>query len=129
MSDEPIDITPYVKSFDLLFSTGIKPNAPETDEDKTFTWNFPTVEQSIEMQVEPEFVKSLLESEKHTFMKMDFRGKSWFDVKYHADVYMSGFEYLPDGTISATYNSINVVDETNRGWLARFLRWLLRRGR
>lgn len=127
MSDELIDLTPYVKSFDLIFSTGIKPNAPETDEDKTFTWNFPTVEQKIEMQVEPEFVAAALGAEKNALMKMEQTGKYWFDVKYHADVYIHDVVLMPDGSITATYNGFNIQDRTDRGWLARFLRWLLRR--
>lgn len=128
MTDEPLDITNDVKSFDLIFSTGLNLADPKTGESNTFTWNFtPQGQPEIKFTVEASDIPTLMNWDGQQVMKMENKGKYWFDTHFTADVIMTDLQIAEDGTITARYLGVNIKDLTNRSIFARFLRWLLRR--
>ena len=129
MTEEPIDLTPYIKSFKFSLDTGLKSTEPQEVESDVYFWSFgtQTTTADINFTVEPGDIPKLMELEGEKLMSMEQKGKYWFDKGYTADVRMTDLQIADDGTITATYIGTNITDLTNRSLLARFLRWLLRR--
>jgi 23S rRNA maturation-related 3'-5' exoribonuclease YhaM len=125
-SDEAIDITDYVKSFDLQIKS--RPLKILRDNGDYIWHNSPdqTVEISGEVRDESTSFFETLNKEQIGVVKMKTKGHFWFDRKQEADVVMTGIE-LKDNQIEATYKSMAITDLTDYGLAARFLRWLLRR--
>lgn len=126
MTDEPnyVDLTNYVKAFDLL----IKTDLPQKDgEVYSYEWTFPKTE--INMTIDGDFILDDFQKSisNEAIMKMTNRGRWWFDVSFDADVIMTGIKLQEDGTATATYKSMRIVDHTPRWWFPNLLRWIFRR--
>lgn len=127
MSEEYFDLTPFVNAFHLETKTTIP-----TVEDGVFTYEWKSlITTDINFTISGEFMESELFQkpfEHKSVMKMVHSGKFWFDRKFRADVIMKSFD-LDDktGEMTAVYDGMNIVDLSNNGYLARFLRWVLRR--
>lgn len=121
-TEEPFDLTLLVESFNLEHS------GPESG-GVTYEWEFPTTE--INFTVDTDFAVRELFQEPHErkhVMRMTQTGRYWFDRKYEADVIMTGIQISPDmSNLTATYQGMKIIDHTNKSYLARFLRWILRR--
>ena len=122
MNGKYIDITKYIKAFDLQMKMGPTPQQPDRG---NFVWSY--VSPTVDANLKDTDILETLKPEIKSVMKMEQRGKYWFDKSFEVDVKMSGFTLNPDGNYSATYEGMNFIDTSNKGVLARFLRWILRR--
>ncbi len=129
MTDELFDISKFVKLFDMTMTTNFKPKTTD-NENLEFVYEYkpPTVD--INFEADPAFVLETLGliAERKSVMKMEQRGKYWFDHAYDAEIVMKQVQYEPEtGKMTAEYESGKINDLTDRGLTARFLRWILRR--
>lgn len=130
MSDNVFDITEFVNTFDLKMETGMQ---KQTDgDDFVYEYSFkPSVSVDIGLTFDKDVVAhEILQKQikEKAVMKMEQRGKYWFDKSFTADVEITDIA-LDRETLeaTATYKGMNVVNTTNHKPLARFLRWVLRR--
>jgi hypothetical protein len=124
--DEPIDLTKFVKSFNLTMESGIK--AEVTDgENLAFLHEFKPVDIDMEFTPNASTIRQMFDYASRQVIKMEQHGRFWFDRAFDAEVVMKSLTLEPDGSYSATYESMNIIDKTDYRTLARFLRWILRR--
>ena len=120
------DITNFVESFSLLTKTEIKPI--KSNEGYTYSFDCSSPVINIDMTLDAEKTSAhIWDGMEKKVVKMSNRGKFWFDKSFDADVVMTDLVINKDGSCDAIYNSINIVDTTEKGLVARFLRWLLKR--
>ena len=127
MTDEPFDLTPFVKSFDLNLKNDLHPKI--TDDGNLYFWEYkpPSVDINLTFTNTTLFESMRQAIQGKQVMKMTQRGKYWFDPAFETDVIMTGVTMNADGSYYADYEGVNFVDLTDHRPLARFLRWILRR--
>jgi hypothetical protein len=127
MSEEPFDISKFVKSAELNIKTGFTPDYTDDGNFYFHEYKPPPVELNLTFETDADAIHKMIPPERHSVMKWEHRGKYWFDYSWETYVYMKGIELAADGNFSATCESTKIIDKTNYGKMARFLRWILRR--
>jgi hypothetical protein len=125
MSDEPFDLTEFVKSFSLKATTS---PINLDNEGLDFVWEYkaPTVDINMEFTADLETIKKLFPEQHKTVVKMKYRGRFWFDPASDVDAIMTDVR-MGENSITAECIGTNITDLTDYRPLARFLRWILRR--
>lgn len=102
------NITEHMQSFDLTVTTGWTGGEIKTDT-------------NLDLMLDVEF-----ESRSQP-VTWEVKGRYWFDPWMVFTGTCSEVEIKENGAITAKLEGLGMVDKTNHGRLARFLRWLLRR--
>lgn len=114
--------------FDLgkLIDSAIANQAPQmTDEGYTYTYAFPT--EPLDLDVDIEFESDSFFRKPQTINR-EWRGRYWFDRGWKAEGVIDSYEYDPaTGETNVEFTGKVITDLTNKSYLARFLRWMLRR--
>lgn len=122
---ESFDLTPFVESLNMSYTV------IPSDNENTYIRGFafaPT--ETIEVVLGPMEAAGieLLLPRPQGIVRLEQRGKYWFDRMLDMSVAMKDLQINKEtGEVTATYVSTNITDHSSQNWLARFLRWLLRR--
>jgi len=128
MSEEnEIDLTGMVKSFMYSFERppfGVA--AVDGAENKEpFFYSFPSPVQTVTVGINFDSAKAFFPAVRP--IKITFPGKYWFDWTYTITGEVENVEIMPSGEYSYKLKSSRHDFSADQGWLARFLRWALRR--
>jgi hypothetical protein len=142
MTGEQFDLTKLVKSFDLTMESKFSPMVTDGENLQFFhEYKFPSIDINLTFEnssvataarrpftdEDAKRYADMFNFARRHVMKMEHRGRFWFDRASDTEVIMKELTLQPDGSFSATYESMSINDKTDYRPLARFLRWILRR--
>lgn len=119
-----LDLTSLVKSFDISIQSSL-----DLQRCTDFFPDFkPSVSQELKFQLIAQNIDAVKKILPHqNAVRITIPRKHWFDVQYSFDAQVSNFEIFLSGSYSYIFTSSQWKIDYDKGYLARFMRWVMRR--